>query len=62
MMTTPTTEPSGGALATLVLLILVGIPTTYAIGFWWFVFGPGARQTDQKDENDVFTRRDDEEE
>lgn len=56
-MTTTTTETSGGGLlGAVVLLVLVGIPTAYAVGLWWVLFGRVETRSDQTDENVAVTR------
>jgi len=56
MMTTTTETSGGGLLGTLVLLVLVGIPTAYAVGLWWIVFGRVETRSNQTDEDVAVTR------
>ena len=57
MMIPTEAAPSEGMLiGTIVLLVLVGIPTVWAVGLWWVVFGRVETRPDQTDEDVAVTR------
>lgn len=56
-MTMTTSEPPSGdsLVGNFVLLVLVGIPIAYTVGFWW-MFGRAPARSDQTDEDVAVTR------